>query len=417
MKVKTLLIILVITAILLRMGLALFYWKDQPLARDGREYIILARNLAQGKGFNYGDEEGFMGWEHHRRAPLYPFFVAFFFFLFGENLILIRLLNCIIGGLNVILFFLLGKRIFGEKVGLYAALISAFYPLFIWLSIRILSETLFMSLVLMALLLLYRAKESKKLTPSVLCGLTLGAASLCRPAILTFVPLAPVFFFIPKGKVREGMKKGLVLIALFLITLTPWIIRNYIAYGRFILITAEGGITFWTGNHPEAVGEGDMGANPKIKIDYVNLREKYRNLSYEEMEKIYYRLAFSYILSHKRWFLILLAKKIFYFFIPVGPSILKASLHHRLISWLSYFPLFFLAILGALRARRVSTQLLPLYLLIISSAFTCMLYFPQERYRIPTADLGFIIFAGYSLSLLFQRILLKRWQAELAPPV
>jgi len=85
----------------------------------------------------------------------------------------------------------------------------------------------------MALLLLYRAKESKKLTPSVLCGLTLGAASLCRPAILTFVPLAPVFFFIPKGKVREGMKKGLVLIALFLITLTPWIIRNYIAYGRF----------------------------------------------------------------------------------------------------------------------------------------------------------------------------------------
>jgi 4-amino-4-deoxy-L-arabinose transferase-like glycosyltransferase len=402
-RIKNTLVIIVLLATFLRIVIALGYWRKQPLARDGEEYIILATNLAEGKGYNYGEEEGFTDREHHRRPPLYPFFIAFFFIIFGENLILIRLLNCVIGGINVILFYLLGKKCLGKKAGLFAAIISAFYPLFIWLSVRILSETLFMSLVLSSILLLYRAKEHPGLAPSIFTGITLAAAALCRPALLTFVPLAPIFLLTNKGEIKKGIKKGALLIIAFIITLAPWIARNYIAYNRFVIITAEGGITFWTGNHPEAVGEGDMGVNPEIKIDYVNFRERYKHLTYEEMEPIYYRRALSYILSHKMWFIALLFKKLFYFFIPIGRSILNASPAHRLISWGSYFPLFALAIFGMIRTRKRWLPLFPIYLLVISSALTCMLYFPQERYRIPTADLVFIILAGYSLFLFFSK--------------
>ena len=37
-------------------------------------------------------------------------------------------------------------------------------------------------------------------------------------------------------------------------------------YGRPVLIASEGGITFWTGNHPLSPGDGDMAANPAIKL-------------------------------------------------------------------------------------------------------------------------------------------------------
>ena len=50
-----------------------------------------------------------------------------------------------------------------------------------------------------------------------------------------------------------------------LLVVAPWTLRNYRVYGRFVLVASEGGVTFWTGNHPLAHGEGDLAANPAIK--------------------------------------------------------------------------------------------------------------------------------------------------------
>ena len=50
-------------------------------------------------------------------------------------------------------------------------------------------------------------------------------------------------------------------------------------YGRLVLIASEGGITFWTGNHPLSPGEGDMAANPAIKLDNRRLRAAHPGLS------------------------------------------------------------------------------------------------------------------------------------------
>ena len=52
------------------------------------------------------------------------------------------------------------------------------------------------------------------------------------------------------------------LVAASLIVVTPWTVRNLRVYDRFVLVASEGGVTFWTGNHPLARGEGDLAANP-----------------------------------------------------------------------------------------------------------------------------------------------------------
>ena len=56
----------------------------------------------------------------------------------------------------------------------------------------------------------------------------------------------------------------------------PWTIRNIRVYGRFVLVASEGGVTFWTGNHPLAVGDGDLAANPAIKRAELEFRRRTR---------------------------------------------------------------------------------------------------------------------------------------------
>ena len=40
-----------------------------------------------------------------------------------------------------------------------------------------------------------------------------------------------------------------------LIVVGPWTVRNYVHHGRLVFVASEGGVTFWTGNHPLAVGD------------------------------------------------------------------------------------------------------------------------------------------------------------------
>ena len=94
-----------------------------------------------------------------------------------------------------------------------------------------------------------------------------------------------------------------------LLVVVPWTARNYHEYRRLVLIASEGGITFWTGNHPLAHGEGDMAANPAIKLDNQRLRAAHPGSTRKQLEPIYYREAFGAIARDPLWWLSLLGAK------------------------------------------------------------------------------------------------------------
>jgi hypothetical protein len=77
--------------------------------------------------------------------------------------------------------------------------------------------------------------------------------------------------------------------------LTPWTIRNITHYGRFVLVASDGGVTFWTGNNSLATGEGDMAANPHLKLANQALRARHPGLNEEQMEPVYYQESFDWI--------------------------------------------------------------------------------------------------------------------------
>jgi hypothetical protein len=152
-------------------------------------------------------------------------------------------------------------------------------------------------------------------------------------------------------------------------------------------------VTFWTGNHPLARGEGDLAANPDLKLAEIAFRAAHPGLTAEEMEPLYYRDALSYIVQHPGWWIGLVAKKAFYTVVPFGPSYTLHSTRYLLASVIPYLLLAPVAVIGLgrlLRRRRAT----PLLLLALSVVMTSLIFFPQERFRIPVLDPTVIVCAS-----------------------
>ena len=391
----------VAVALVARIAFAFGYWVGKPLNNDELEYLQLGRSIAAGQGFTYAPASG----EHveaagYGRAPLYPFFISLVARVTSPATLVpaLKVAQSVLGALAVWLIALVARRAAGPRSGAAAAWIAALYPPLVWLPSFMFSESLYMVLALGNVLVLDRALQPPPAATGhqpgvrvalVLAGLVAGLAALTRPAHVFFIAVTAVWLI-----ARRRLVWAAAFAAVALLTIAPWTVRNYLTYGRPVLIASEGGITFWTGNHPLSPGEGDMAANPAIKLESQRLREAHPGLSAEELEPIYYREALRAIAAHPLWWLGLEARKFFYLWIPIGPSYTLHSTLFLYATWLSYGLLAPLGLAGLWRLARTATPPRGLLLLLASAVVACLLFLPQERFRIPVIDPALVVGAA-----------------------
>jgi 4-amino-4-deoxy-L-arabinose transferase-like glycosyltransferase len=228
---------------------------------------------------------------------------------------------------------------------------------------------------------------------TIAAGLVAGAAILVRPGMIFFLPFAALWF------VRRGRwTLALAFCVSAASVIAPWTLRNAKEYGRFVLVASEGGVTFWTGNHPLAIGEGDLAANPAIKQAEIAFRQSHPGLTAAELEPLYYRDAFRHISENPGRWLSLLLRKAFYSAVPIGPSYALHSTRYQLASVIPYVLLAPVALIGVFRLLRQGGAATPLLLLALSVLVTNLIFFPQERFRIPVIDPTLIICASAVLA-------------------
>ena len=391
---STILIAAALVGVALRLTFGLGYWVDRPLTRDELEYFSLARSLAAGRGFVYDDVMRTASFEPFGRAPGYPAFLA----LTGGGRQVedsvpasVKIAQAFVGGLGVVLVGLIAGQLGGRRVGALAAGLAAVYPPLVWIAAYGFSEALFWPVGLAIAWAFDRAlgRTSDALFFAGAAGLLTGAGILIRPALLLFVPLAVAWCLVR----RRGLAP-LILVAGVIMVVGPWTVRNYVHHGRLMLVASDGGVTFWTGNHPLATGEGDMAANPALKLANQSLRAAHPGLTEEAMEPIYYREALAWMRAHPADWFALEAKKLFYLVVPIGPSY---TLHSRLYysaSVLSYGGIAVLAAVGLFRLGPRRGRTPGLWLLAASAVAVCLVFFPQERFRVPILDPALVVLAG-----------------------
>jgi len=260
-----------------------------------------------------------------------------------------------------------------------------------------LSEALYSAVALATALVLQLAVDRSRSDPirrgetalALVSGALAGLAALIRPAMLLYLPLALAWLLF-----RRRPALALALTAAAITAIAPWTLRNMEVHERFVLIASEGGVTFWTGNHALARGEGDLAANPDLKRAELAFRQAHPGLSPEALEPLYYREAFGWIVGHPLDWAELLARKAFYTVVPAGPSYAVHSARYRVASVAPYLLVLPFAVAGARRLWRSPRRPVSLLLLAASSILVGLVFFPQERFRMPVIDPVLIVAAA-----------------------
>jgi hypothetical protein len=397
--------IAVLLGLVLRLMFGLAYWVDKPLTLDEQEYLLLAHNVARGRGFSYASpSSGVVEGRHVGRAPMYPLWLAGIGLAWPGSAILADRLPRSVptevkaaqAGLGVGIVWLVwwwGRRLAGDRAGIIAAFAAACYPPLVVLASYALSENLYAALALLAARSVDRAYASRSRRWSPLAGLAggllIGLSVLTRPAMLAFLALVAPWLLLRR---RPWML--VAVLAGASVAVAPWTVRNVAEHGRFVLVASEGGVTFWTGNNRLASGEGDLAANLEMKRAALEIERAAAGASPEELEGIFYRAAFNDIRTDPARWLGLLVKKTFYTVVPVGPSYALHSTRYVIASVVPYLALLPFAARGAWLMRGRTPRPVALWLLALASWLVCVAFFPQERFRIPVIDPVLIVYAA-----------------------
>jgi 4-amino-4-deoxy-L-arabinose transferase-like glycosyltransferase len=183
-------------------------------------YLSLGNSILKGKYEIAPNRDTF-------RPALFPFLIALSFLTDGENLI--RILVAVFSIFSIISTYYMGKKLFDVKTGLLAALIMLSFPLFIFYSNKILAEMVFLTFTPLAVTTFYFGieKDNKFLYMS---------AFLTGISILTkyfgFYLLIIYFLYVLFKKEFRIFKKRkfYIVLIIFFLTLTPWLIINTIYY-------------------------------------------------------------------------------------------------------------------------------------------------------------------------------------------
>jgi len=231
-----------ITATLLALALrfvyvAVFIGPGYVPERDAREYSDIAVQLVQGQGFRLAN-----GQVTAIRSPLFPLLLAGVYLLHGEDYRLALAEQALIGAALAPAVYLAGKRAFSPLAGRLAALIAATYPLLMWAGGSLLSEPLFILLVVLAMAAALGAVTEGRMRHYAWAGAWSGLAWLTRPNGLWLLPFLLCWLLVAgAGALKVRARGFLVACLVALAVAAPWIARNFFVFDKFIPTTTGGG--------------------------------------------------------------------------------------------------------------------------------------------------------------------------------
>jgi 4-amino-4-deoxy-L-arabinose transferase-like glycosyltransferase len=350
---------------------------------DPYECEVIAGNLVRGAGYrgiSWGQPE-----EHLTayRPPVTPVTWALFFAIFGHRFDVIRLVDILYGTASLLLLFLIGRRMFNERVGLMAAAALAVWPGAIVMTGGLMTETLYVMLELLFVWLCLRAGERPTLARFVLAGLCAGLATLTRPNMLLLLPLLPVWSAVAFRGQGHALVKSLAVPAAAVAVIAPWSVRNYLVFHKFIPVSTLSGTNLLIGNNDLALRYPDrIGYYLDDKVP--GFAERARGLNEAERDELALQMARSWLRSHRdRWGL-LAWSKLKQFWSPFLHQPSRLARWGMLLSWGPVLPLALPTLVATFWgfARKRDAGLI-VHTLILSALAGYLIVYAIPRYRFP----------------------------------
>jgi hypothetical protein len=349
----------------------------------GWEMGRIGAAIASGRGFSdpFGVATGPTAWE----PPLYPYLTAAVFHFFGiyshASAFVLLSINSVFSALTCIPIFLMARRIFSEKVAVGSGWTWALLPYAMAWCTRWVWETSLSALLIAVLFwLALSIEDGDGLKPWFWFGLLWGIAALDSTVLVSFLPASGLWAWYRRTKRGKPSLPGISLASLiFVACVTPWIIRNYETFHKFIFIRDNFGAELRLGNGRLADGTWMQYLHPTQDLYGLRQYESMGELGYITMRK---QQAVDYISEDYGRFAVLCLKRFIYYWAGVPRlaqvwwlSQVKNSL------FLASSVLMFCGLGRGLRQRRPGAWLL--FWLILCYPMIYYIVFPGQRYRHP----------------------------------
>lgn len=212
---------------------------------DSHLFNNWAASIAAGKNL-YGDQAFFIG-------PLYGYFLAVIYKIFGQNLFLVRVLNILLGAATAVFIYGTARRVFNKPAAVAAGLVWALFLPALFFESLVLPAALVCFLVSVGL---YAAVvglgETGKTWHFAVAGSVFGLAVLDRGNLLLAVAAGAILLAFVAARPRWRRVVAFVLPAVVLIGVTT--ARNAVVAHDLVPVSSQGGVNFYIGNGPGAAG-------------------------------------------------------------------------------------------------------------------------------------------------------------------
>jgi 4-amino-4-deoxy-L-arabinose transferase-like glycosyltransferase len=270
------------------------------LQSDAKGYHILANYLLEHGSFE----------PEPIRTPGYVVMVAAIYSIVGERPAVVIFLQILLDVIVCYCCFRLIRHLFGERAGLMGALLYAINPTAVLYANTLMSDALFVLLLVVSVSLFFRAMEvrsgRRSLGYFVTFALCLGLAALTRPVALYLMPLFMLLVgWVERRNLRTVVPKIALASILFVGVISPWVYRNYVTFGVIGLSSSGAFNTFQlyaVSTEMYRLGMNAAQAELNIRAEYGRDAWPSDRLNDYQRHVVLAGIGRQYLVQHPKWF-------------------------------------------------------------------------------------------------------------------
>lgn len=211
------------------------------LVNDAADYQRLAVSLSSGHGFGISHfAPG--GGPTAVRPPAYPMLLAGLYAVVGVHVLAARLLDAALGALAAVLVAVLIGQLGGSRREVvFGGLLAAFVPSMVIASTSVMSEALFVPLLLGVMSCAVAFRAGGKGGWLAACGLLLAGATLTRPIGAVLAVAAALLAFRSWPRTRRSVLAAAVGALFAIVPCGAWELRDITALHHVIPLTTQDG--------------------------------------------------------------------------------------------------------------------------------------------------------------------------------
>jgi 4-amino-4-deoxy-L-arabinose transferase-like glycosyltransferase len=176
--------------------------------------------------------------------------LALLYWFSYSNYLLAYLLLCLLGAATAVATYYLARELLPESLARVSGFLLAVYFGHIYFATIFLSEGLFALCVASGLWAFLIHLRTGSFVSLLWAGLLFGYAALTRPIAMLFCPFLVFVLWRSVGRISKlFLLRTTLLCAAWAFVVLPWTVRNFAVFNKLVLITTNGGSTFYGANN------------------------------------------------------------------------------------------------------------------------------------------------------------------------